>query len=503
MAEITAKEFMDSLKVISDLELSNNIEAADFQIQELYKKVGNHPLVLHTKGIIAYKRGRYKEGITFVEAAIKLDSNNPLYYRNIIELYRYYGRLDDALNAARKSVELTPDDFICNFNLAVIHMERNEYDECIVSLQRCLELKPDSDDVKFCMAEVALLLGNLKEGIELYESRYGIVGAKNTLPSLTAPVWSNEPLDNKTILIIGDQGYGDTIQFGRFIPLLIEKGYKVKLGVSKELTCFFNGLPESVSVGNNITELGDYDIVIPTSSLMKFCYVNNIDMYSVPNTFLGKPIDESKWTDIISNLDKRKFKIGLAWAGRPTHKNDKKRSMQLSKLKPFLDDENLEIYSLQKDLPSLQIGQYNQFKCAFSDCNQSLESWEDTIALIKQMDMIVTVDTSIAHVAGLFDIPTILLLPSAPDWRWGLNTDKSKWYKSITIFRQKKATQWEEPINEAYTYAIKYLNDLKSLENSLVLTPPNSIFDIAEPDEDNPEVNDIVVGQASFNLAAD
>jgi tetratricopeptide (TPR) repeat protein len=482
MTNITPKEFMDALKVINDLELSGNLEEADNRTQALYKVVGNHPTVLHTKGIIAFKRGRYKEGLTFVESAIKLEPTNPLYYRNIIELYKFYGELDKALVAARKAVELTPGDFICNFNLAVIYMERNEYDDSIIALHRCLEINPNSSDAKFCLAEINMLLGNYKDGVELYEHRYNIFGSQNSLPKLTAPIWSNEKLDDKTILLLGDQGYGDTVQFGRYIPLLIEKGLNVKLGISEEMKPMFDSLNSVIKISSNLEEIGNYDIVLPASSLMRYCLLNDIDLFETKRLWLGTPKTESikKWADIIATLQKRRLKIGLCWAGRPSHKNDKKRSMQLVDLKPILDEEQFEVYSLQKDLPALQIAQYNQFKCAFSDCNQSLTSWEETIGLIMNLDFVLTVDTAVAHVAATVGVKTLLLLPSAPDWRWGLNSSKTPWYDCITIFRQDTATKWDKPVTEVYKHLIDYIKQEDEVIKSLNKEAPNSIFEIKD-----------------------
>lgn len=444
------------LTAVAKHEADGRLDLADMEIQKLYRMFPNLPQVVHLRGVIAHKRKRYNEGIYYMETSIKMLPSNFTFFRNITDAYKTAGRLDEALHTARMAVEMAPFDYVANFNLAVVHMERNEYTDTFLALDRAEAIKKTAD-IQFCRAEVNLLLGNYKEGWPLYEHRFDIQGGKASIPGALAntPVWTGQvPKEGQkyTILIISDQGYGDNIQFSRYVKSFHEKYPYLDLvmGCTQELTWLYKQFDFFKDIGNSVDKLGEFDYYLPVSSLPLYLWDGVENM--TPPVHVPIPVDAlARWAANVKTISKdKKLKIGLAWAGRAAHKNDAKRSMPLEALKPFFDDEELDIFSLQKEPANAQIAAYDNFKCNMCDCSMGLNTWEDTAALISQVDLVLTVDTSIAHLAGSMGVRTFMLIPTAPDWRWGLNTDKTPWYPSITIFRQQSPRNWADPVMRAY-----------------------------------------------------
>lgn len=449
------EEFNKRFAEIQQHQTKGELRDADRKMAKLLAEVPDHPSVLHLAGIIAYQRNRPIEGFELVERSVQLEPNNYIFLRNMAEFYKSASKLDDALESARRAVELNAYDHISQFNLGMIHYERREYKQAIAAFRRSIELKPNWAEPKFALGETELMRGNWEKGWKFYEYRTEVGQAKNSL-KFAAPLWEGQPLkEGERLLVHCDQGFGDCIQFSRFLPWLSQLAPENQLLVAPELHDLFKNIPGVKDAVFQMNDIKEYQYYIAISGLPR--------LYKMTHQNVPDPIafstDSEKYRQWLENMktaeiDRRKLNIGIAWAGRPSHKNDKKRSMLFETLRPLCDLEG-NFFSFQKGAQQIQLSGYDG-KNRIIDCAPAINTFSDTVVLLHTMDVIVTVDTSLAHLAGAQGIPCLLMLPYACDWRWQHDTRYSLWYPSIIIIRQKEHGNWDSVIDE-----VKYLLETK------------------------------------------
>ena len=306
-----------------------------------------------------------------------------------------------------------------------------------------------------------LLIGEYEEGWKLYEWRRQHKETKNNYKVYDQPLWLGEKsLQNKTLLVESEQGLGDAIQFCRYIPMLENIGIKVILEVPKTLTSIIKTLP-----GNFLTfEKGqlppDFDYHIPIMSLpLAFKTTINKIPASIPYLFSDKT-KRRYWKKKLSK--KTKLRIGLVWSGSTTHKNDKNRSLLLKDLEPILHLP-FEFHSLQKEVRENDKTTLFKFKQVHKH-QDKLNDFSDTAALIEEMDLIISVDTSVAHLAGAMGKDVWILLPFNPDYRWMLEKNNTLWYPTAILFRQNELNNWNNVIKNVFN---RLLNLNKDTNNGI------------------------------------
>ncbi len=236
MAGAQVVRLRDALTRLSALEQQNKLAEADDLANRMLAAMPEHPHILQLAGIVAYRDGRIAQAIARMEKSEALAPEVALYPRNLCEVYRSAGRLDDALRAGRRAVALAPGEARAYFNLALIHYERLELDEAVTVADQALALEPDFADAHFEKAEALLLGGRMAAGWESYEWRFKLKQAEGMLPKTEKPQWDGNPLPPGKLLIIGDQGFGDCIQFGRLIPWAAARCPHPILACSTDLT---------------------------------------------------------------------------------------------------------------------------------------------------------------------------------------------------------------------------------------------------------------------------
>ena len=432
----------DALAEISAFERDGKLDEADDLAQRVLKAAPEHPHVLHMAGIVAYRKGRVAEAVERMEKSMTLAPNVALYPRNMCEIYRGAGRLDDALRVGKRAVELSPQDSRAFFNLALIHYERLELDEAVAVSDQALALDPEFAEAHFEKAEVLLLAGRMAEGWESYEWRFKLKQAEGMLPKTDKPQWDGAPLLPGRLLIIADQGFGDCIQFSRLLPWLVERAPAPVLACSHDLVPL---LRQHAGLGKIITSwehAGAYDCYIPLSGLPRLA---GITTENIPDTgaYLSvKPQLIESWREKLARLaPPGKRRIALVWAGRPTHKNDRKRTLKLSQFAPLFALPDIAVLTVQKGEQISQAGSYYG-AAPLLNLGPEINDFLDTMAILKNVEHLVTIDTSVAHIAGAIGVPTSLVLPHAPDWRWLLGRDDTPWYRSVRLYRQERAYDW-------------------------------------------------------------
>jgi len=288
-----------------------------------------------------------------------------------------------------------------------------------------------------------ILQGDHDAGWRLYERRLDYKKLFN-LRHLTRPMWNGvEPLSSKTLLLHWEQGLGDSLQMLRYAPVLAGQGARVVLSVQAPLV----GLARSVAGVSEVAAAGEplpeHDLVCMLMSLPHALGTTEATIPARVPYLAASPADLARWRRRLG--ERPRLRIGLAWSGSATHKNDHNRSLALARLAPLLDLE-ASFVSLQKEYRPDDLA-FLQADGRIADYSAELESFGDTAALIEQMDLVVSVDTSVAHLAGALGKPLRLLLPHLPDFRWGLQRTDSPWYPTARLLRQSRAGDWLDTID--------------------------------------------------------
>jgi Tfp pilus assembly protein PilF len=444
MSAATGKKVIplsEALSKLSQLEQSGKLAEADDLANRMIDAMPEHPHILHLAGIVAYRNGRIAQAIERMEKSRALAPEVALYPRNMCEVYRGAGRLDDAERCGRLAVELAPQDSRAYFNLALILYEQLKLDEAVEVADQALVLDPEFAEAHFEKAESLLLAGRMAPGWESYEWRFKLKQAEGMLPKTDKPQWEGQPLEPGKLLIIGDQGFGDCIQFGRLIPWAVERCPAPVLACSGELTTILRQIPGIGKIVSRWEDTGDYEAYIPLSGLPRLAGIGT-DNVPAANYLSPSPALVAQWAEKIFRLvPANRKRVGLVWAGRPTHKNDRKRTMKLAQFAPLFARPDLAILTVQKGPQIEQVGTYFG-PAPLINLGPEIADFADTMAILQSVDVLVTIDTSVAHIAGACGVKTFLVLPYAPDWRWLLNRDDTPWYPSLKLFRQEKPYDW-------------------------------------------------------------
>jgi hypothetical protein len=285
-----------------------------------------------------------------------------------------------------------------------------------------------------------LTLGDLREGFKAYEARWKRTGMADTRRSYNKPLWLGEfPLGNKTILLTAEQGLGDSIQFVRYAPVLARNGAKVVLEVQPELKALLGGVEGVAACVARGEPLPPYDLHTPLGSLP---LALKTDATNIPADIPYLQADAArveKWKPKLSALPGKR--VALAWAGQANHANDKNRSVDLKMLEPLLSLEGISFVSIQRELrgdDSALLASHANVTPVGGDLNDMA----DTAAVLALCDLVISVDTSVVHLAGAMARPAWVMLPFAPDWRWTLYNEHSPWYPQIRLFRQPALGDW-------------------------------------------------------------
>jgi tetratricopeptide (TPR) repeat protein len=437
------------LGIATRAEEAGRVDEAEPIAAHLLKAAPEDARVLHLSGVVAFRANRRPLAVTLLERAIAKDPRNGLYLRNISEMYRVVGRLDDALAAARRAVALQPGDSAALHNQAVIHHERGEIEAGLTCSRRAVSLRPDMASAHFAIAEAQLLRGEFAEGWEAYEWRFRMPAVPPVLP---APLqrgraqWGGGSLGNGRLLLIGDQGFGDVIQFSRYIPWAVARGQPTLLAMSNEMAPLMRRMFPDLPIATNWAECSAFAAYCPLSGLPRL-HGTRLDTIPPPLPIPVDPERAALWrTKLDLAVPAGLRRVGIVWAGRPTHRNDRNRSMALSTLAPALAEvPGIALVSLQKGGASAEVASYSG-QAMLADAARDITDYEDTVAAIAALDLVVTVDTSVAHIAGAMGRPAWVLLPYTGDWRWLRERADSPWYPSLRLFRQQAPSRWDKPL---------------------------------------------------------
>jgi tetratricopeptide (TPR) repeat protein len=445
------------------------------------------PFILHTLGTLLQTLKRNAEAIVIYQRVIELKPGHVDSYNNLGVLFKETQQLEQAEAAYRKAIELRPDFEKAYSNLGVLFKETGRIAEARIAYRRAIELKPDypeahnnigvlyKDDRLFAEAEAAyrmaislkpdyanaqwnlglllLTLGRYGEAWPYYESRYHQNRTEGVthLPKLAFPQWKGESLKGKSLLIWPEQGFGDYIQFARFIPKLKELGAScITLLCHPALKPLLETVSAVDSVVVDLADVCPHDFwVLPLSLPLQL----GITLETLPACLpYVKALSEREelWRQ---RLHATGLKVGLVWKGNPKHQNDANRSLpSLKVLEPLWSVPGITYISLQKGAGEEEL-QQSATDLPIIDLGSAIEDLADTAAIVAQLDLVICVDTVVTHVAGALGKPCWLLLTVVEtDWRWFQERTDSPWYPEVMrIFRQASPNDWSETIKELVT----------------------------------------------------
>ena len=435
----------DLVKKAGDFEREGKFAEALAIIDKALEMRPRYAEAVHTKGVIAYRQGRLDDAVRFMEESIEIEPL-PKYLRNICEGYRIQGRYDDALEAGSRAAKADPRDPICHSNLSVLHYERGEPEKAVFHAERALTLNNNQPSAHLGLAEALLIQSDFARGWEEYEWRYKLPGVPNPMPLENIPPWDGKPMRDGSILLVADQGYGDGIQFSRYVPWARERCEKVVVACSKELQPLIRDIPGVDVIFDAWASCPKVDAWETMSGLPRHHGTRAGNIPAAIPYMHARPDNKDRWAARLDQLaPPGKPRIGIVWAGRPTHMNDRNRTISLTRLAPMLELDEFNFISLQKGPATEQIGRYFG-RALLVNLGPELDNFGDSAAVIESLDLVVCVDTSVGHVAGAIGKPVWVMLPYAPDWRWLRERSDTPWYPHMRLWRPPAPKDWDSLI---------------------------------------------------------
>jgi len=412
----------------------NHAEAVS-QIDFALKRDPNNVFALNNRGIALYELKRFEEALASYDHALTL---RPVFAKTLSNRGNVLGelkRFEEALSSYDHALTLRPDFAETLSNRGNLLRELKRFEEALASYDRTLTLRPDSGQTHFCEALCRLLMGDFDRGWAKFQCR--------RKRNLAQPEWLGScEIGGKAILLHAEESLGDTIQFCRYVPLVAERAARVILEVQAPLHSLMSTLPVAAQIVSRGDPLPEFDVHCSLHGL-PLAFGTRVETIPAATPYLRATSQAMmNWNARLGPRDRPR--IGLAWSGNPENNIDHKRSMTLSSLLSLLDI-NATFVSLQKDVRADDAAVLT----ARSDLHyfgDELKDFSDTAALISNLDLVISVDTSVVHLAGALAKPVWVMLPFIPDWRWLLDRDDSPWYPTARLFRQDNSRAWDSVI---------------------------------------------------------
>jgi hypothetical protein len=374
-----------------------------------------------------------------LQTAVRLKPELPEPHCNMGWLLVNQGRLEDAIASCQTAVRLKPDYAEAYHNLGTALMIHGDSEQSLASYARAVQLEPGYAEAHVCRALVWLLTEDFDQGWPEYEWRWKL---GDTAPqSYPQPLWDGSPLEGRSILLHAEQGLGDTLQCVRYAPLIKQRGGKVLLGCQPALVRLLARCPGVDRVLVPGKPLPDFDVHAPMLGLPGVFHttLENIPG-SVPYLFPSAELVEHWRRELASD---GQFKIGIAWRGNPKHPTDNFRSIPFERFAPLARLPGVQLYSLQKGAGREQLDPSVGLR-PIVDLADRLGDFDDTAAVVSNLDLVISCDSAVVHLAGGLGVNVWVAVPFSPDWRWLLDREDSPWYRSVRLFRQRKLGDWHE-----------------------------------------------------------
>jgi tetratricopeptide (TPR) repeat protein len=389
-------------------------------------------------GNILQEQGRLPDAETCYLRALIIEPDYADAHSNMGIALKEQGRFMEAEASCRRALEINPDSSEAYGSLGEVLNDEGRLDEAIFFFDRALAMKPEKTEVAWNRALAYLLKGDLGHGFKEYEYRWLCPALKTR--DFRQPVWDGSRIEGHILLVHAEQGFGDAIQFARYLPFAAKTSRAiVVLECQPELMSLLGNLEGVSRIVARGEQLPDFDFHIPLLSLPR---IAGTTLETIPSAcpYLSPPPEAGH---SVRKSEGTRLSVGIAWAGRPTHKRDRNRSVDFSRFLPLATLSGVTLYSLQKGERADDRMKTTPGKLV-RDLGEEIRDFGDAARIISQLDLVVTVDTAPAHLAGALGIPVWVLLPFSPDWRWLLDREDSPWYPTMRLFRQSAPGDWDE-----------------------------------------------------------
>jgi len=419
--------------------------------QQLQLLIAPNPTVFLYAGTALHNLGRYHEAISSYRSALELAPDIGEIHNNLGNSLIAIGNFSAAAESFSAATSLLPLNPVPLTALATAQQALGRIAEAESSCRSALSLSPDFAEAHWNLALNLLLQGRYTEGWREYEWRWQRATFTSPVRHINIPQWDGSALEGKTILMHAEQGFGDAIQFVRYVPLVAKLGGSLFLECHPELVSLFLGIEGVQTVVPFGPPLPDTDYQISLLSLPRI-FGTTVDNIPSKTPYLSPSAGHrSKWAHLLTDF-RNTTRIGLIWAGKSYP--DPLRSCRLSDLAPLTAVDKCTFFSLQIGPGAEQIS-CTPPGVELVDLTAEINDFSDTAALIEQLDLVISIDTATAHLAGALGKPTWLLLPHAPDWRWLSQRADSPWYPGMRLFRQETSGKWDAVINKVATVFVE------------------------------------------------
>jgi tetratricopeptide (TPR) repeat protein len=401
-----------------------------------------HPLATHYLGVILMQRHRLDEALRLLERAARDVPDEPEFHNNLGLALAAADRPAEAVAAYRRALALRPDHAVASNNLGLALQAQNELAGAIAAFREALARSPQFAQARWNLALALLANGEYDEGWVAYDTRLELAELGARAAPTGSPRWDGVVHPGTTVLLTAEQGLGDAIQFARFARPLAKAGMRVLLRVPQPLVRLLATVDGVTATLGPDDPLPAHDASLPLLSVARAL---RVDAGSIPRDVPYLRADEALRASAARAIASggARLNVGVAWAGNREHVNDRRRSIALAALAPLFAARDVRWFSLQKDATAGQIASVPGLVPLATDGH-----FDATAALVAELDLVVTVDTSIAHLAGALARPTLLMLPFAADWRWGVERADSPWYPTMRLFRQPSIGDWTSVVGE-------------------------------------------------------
>ena len=401
----------------------------------------NIPALIY-RGNACIKDKRFDDALTNYEQALAVDPANPIAHTDRGVALSLLDRFEEALASHEEALRIEPHIVGAHVNRGNAMLKLARLQEALGAYTEALARDPVNSEANFNAALTRLCMGDYREGWKQYEHRWETKHFAGHRPTYPQPMWCGEDIAGKRIVLNAEQGMGDVIQFVRYAPLVAARGAEVILAVPRALKALMETVPGVSLVVANGDALPDFDLYCPLMSL-PLAFGTELETVPASIPYLRPYADRiAAWQPRLP--DNGRARVGVCWAGNPGFGNDRHRSIPLERFAALFDVSGIDFVSLQKEVNPAHTTLLEHH--GILRLGEQFEDFADTAAVVAMLDLVVAVDTSVAHLAGAMGRVTALLVAFSPDWRWLLDRDDSPWYPTMRLFRQSATGDWDEPL---------------------------------------------------------
>ncbi len=388
-------------------------------------------------GCVMQLQGRLAEAADHFRKALEINPALAQANQNLGSLMRDPGKLEAAAENYRKAIQAQPGDASLYVDLGNTLRDQEKFGEAIASFDAALKLKPDHAEAHFSKSLVLLLMGDFAQGWEEYEWRWQREPVQR---SFAAPQWDGRDLPDGDLLLYAEQGFGDTLQFVRYAPLAARRCRRVIVECQAEMKSLVAAMPGVAQVVAQGEPLPRSAARLPLLSLPRV-FKTTLETIPAEVPYLRADPEKLRAWQARLAADGKALKVGLCWAGRPEYWDNNSRSAALGMLAPLASVRGVVFYSLQKGSAAAEAAR-PPAGMTLKDFSGELRDFSDTAALVAALDLVISVDTVVAHLGGALGVATWVMIPRPPEWRWLRAGERSPWYPSARLFRQERANDW-------------------------------------------------------------